>query len=73
MPIVQKMVTCVNQPFDPADLEVCLGCMYICAHRVCVCVQVCVCMSVSVYECMCVYVTAQLLTVDPFVIHSTGL
>jgi len=21
MPIVQKMVTCVNQPFDPADLE----------------------------------------------------
>jgi len=34
---------------------------------------VCVCASMCVYECMCVYVTAQLLTVDPFVNRSTGL
>jgi len=42
MPIVQKMVTCVNLPFDPADLEVCLGCVYVHAVCVCVCKYVCV-------------------------------
>ena len=39
MPVVQSIATCLNQPFDSADLEVCLYCM---CMNACMRVHVCV-------------------------------